>query len=987
MSNTQQLREYSEMTKPIPRGLLYGLFALSGFAGLIYESIWSHYLKLMLGHAAYAQTLVLVIFMGGMAIGSWLAGRFSQRVARPLLWYAAIEAILGVAALLFDRLFRLMQVWLFDSVIVDLESEMTIDVVKWTAAAALTLPQAIMLGATFPLMSTGLMRMHPSSPGSTLSWLYFTNSLGASLGVLASGFYLIGKVGLPGTIMTAGLVNFLLALIVYLRERGSDPGPALVARSNSAALGERRLPVPAMLLTALLTGAASFMYEIGWIRMLSLVLGSATHSFELMLSAFILGLALGSFFIRKRIDASVDPLRLLGWIQVVMALLALLSLPLYMQTFDAMAVVFKALQRNEYGYFGFTLFSHLLCLFLMLPVTFCAGMTLPLVTAALLRAGHGESSIGRVYAANTVGAIAGVLLAVHVIMPLLGLRMVVVLGAIVDIGLGVWLLLYARAFQHRPARFVLAGALLIAAALSIFTNLDPQKTASGVFRHGESSARGENLFHRDGKTATVDVRKAAGGQVSIATNGKVDAGMSAEVSSSDDYTMVLLAAVPMSMLPEVKDVGVIGLGSGRSSHVFLSSDRVQRVDSVEIEPAMVEGARNFGDAVQLVFNDPRSHIVIEDAKTYFARSRRQYDIILSEPSNPWVSGVASLFSVEFYEKVKHYLRPDGLFVQWVHLYEIDTELVATIFKALGTQFLDYKVYFTNDGDMVIVASQDRQVPPPQSWVFADPGMIPLLEWVKVEGLSDIEQRYLGSKKTLAPFFASYSIPANSDYFPVLDQGAAERRFRGLMADDVGALYPYTLRLEGREPAKPGAVPEFSYNSILRQANLIEQYFAIESTRRRFSPDMGAGVVSMLDDLQTGTQKCEELSLKHNLLPALKAMSSAYGPYLSRATGEQLVAEMAAGKCSAQFDQGIQAWLDFLRAQTAKDWASMAALSEQLLKAEGAKSPAAKFLVAEGLLASYKLAGKEGAQRFLKEFENYPRATPAVRYLLSNAQQQ
>lgn len=971
------------MTKAIPRGWFYLLFALSGFAGLIYESIWSHYLKLMLGHAAYAQTLVLMIFMGGMAIGSWLTGRISQRVAKPLMWYAAVEGLLGVAALMFDRLFRLVQAWLFDSVIVDMDSGFMIDLAKWGTAALLTLPQAIMLGATFPLMSAGLLRMHSNTLGSSLSWLYFTNSLGAAIGVLASGFYLIGKVGLPGTIMTAGLVNFFLAGMVYWFQRSSSPSPVLAPDGASANKG-LSAAVPAMLLTAFLTGAASFMYEIGWIRMLSLVLGSATHSFELMLSAFILGLALGSFYIRKHIDSSKSPLHMLGWIQVIMALLALVSLPLYMQTFDAMGAVYRALTPTFAGYVGFTLFSHIVCLALMLPVTFCAGMTLPLITAALLRAGHGESSIGKVYAANTLGAIAGVLLAVHVVMPLLGLRLVVVIGALVDLALGAWLLMRAPGLSARWPRLAFAGALLLAAGLGLFTQLDPAKTASGVFRHGRVEALGESLLHRDGKTATVDVRRMDGGHISIATNGKVDAGMSPDKISADDYTMILLSAIPMAMLPEAKDVGVIGLGSGRSTHVLLSNSRLERVDTVEIEPAIVEGARLFGEPVGRAFNDPRSHITIEDAKTYFARNRRQYDIIVSEPSNPWVSGVATLFSTEFYGQVKRYVRPNGLFVQWVHLYEIDAELVSTIFNGLGAHFQDYKLYFTNDADMMIVASLDRPVPPINEWVFQEPNLAPLLKWVSVESLVDLEQRLVGSKKSLAPFFLSFGTPANSDYFPILDQGAAERRFRRYSALNLAGIHSYSARLEGRGlTGLPLAAEDFALNPMFRQAHFLGQFYQQEPKARRLRQEMEPGLISMLDDLQLGRNGCDAISIEHNWLPAVKALVRIYGPYLDAATGARIVAEAKASPCLTILSPEARAWLDLLQVQTARDWNGIVPMVEQLLKAAGPKSQDAEFLLAEGLLAAFKRGGLTEVKRFAEPFKDYPRSSPQVRYLLAN----
>ncbi|AXQ30617.1 spermidine synthase [Solimonas sp. K1W22B-7] len=970
---------------PIPRGWFYALFALSGFAGLIYESIWSHYLKLMLGHAAYAQTLVLVIFMGGMAIGSFLAGRWSQGVARPLLWYAGAEGLLGVAALLFDLVFRQMSGWLFDSVIPGLEAGWTIDLVKWGAATLMTLPQAILLGATFPLMSAGLLRAHPGTPGQSLSWLYFTNSLGAAIGVLASGFYLIDAVGLPGTILTAGLVNFALALTVYVAERSTPPPPRVLAGERAAA-GSGGVAVPAMLLTALLTGAASFLYEIGWIRMLSLVLGSATHSFELMLSAFILGLSLGSFYIRKRIDTAVEPLKLLGWIQVAMALLALLSLPLYLKTFDAMGIAFRALSPTEEGYAGFMLFSHALCLALMLPVTICAGMTLPLITAALLRAGHGEGSIGRVYAANTVGAIAGVLLGVHVLMPLAGLRWVVMGGALVDLGLGAWLLLRAGGPFGRQPRLALAGALLLALGLVLTVRLDPRTTVSGVFRSGETRVTGDVIFLRDGKTATVDVQRHRDGSMSIATNGKVDAAIGAKGRPSpDDSTMVLLGVVPLAMLPEAKTVGVIGMGSGRTTHTLLSSSRLERVDTVEIEPAMVEGARQFGDSVKLAYTDPRSHIHIEDAKTYFARNRRQYDIVMSEPSNPWVSGVSTLFSEEFYRQVKTYIRPKGLFVQWLQLYETDVRLLSTVFNALGAEFQDYRAYYTNDGDMLIVASKDGAVPELNDWVMQEPGVMELLKGINIRTLADIEQRRLGSQATLAPYFASFGYQPNSDYFPVLDQNAASRRFMRRSAVEISDLQPYTMRLEDRRPPGPGlnAVDRLWFSDAMVQAELIARYYA-QPGRRTLLPGMHGNVVSILNDLDLEGRRCEAMDLELSWLPAVRSVVRLYGPYLPAQVGKAIADQVRRSGCDSALTPRQRDWLGLLQAQAARDWTATVAISQRLLAATPPTASEAQVLLAECLLGVLKTDGPSGMTLMLLRYGDIPLLeSPPLRFLTAN----
>ena len=276
--------------------------------------------------------------------------------------------------------------------------------------------------------------------------LYFTNSIGAAIGVLTSGFFLIRVVGLPGTIGIAGLINVMLASVVWrMAAQGS-------AAYGNAALAPEKTGAPGnaawywfLLGASLLTGTASFIYEIGWIRMLSLVLGSSTHAFELMLSAFIFGLAFGGLWIQRRIDAIADPVRFLVMVQIAMGLLALATLPLYERSFDVMQWLISTLAKTDTGYTLFNVSSNLIALAIMFPATFCAGMTLPLITYTLIRQGHGERSVGAVYAMNTVGAIVGVFFAVHLGMPLLGLKGLITVGAGMDMALGLLLLWGMRA--------------------------------------------------------------------------------------------------------------------------------------------------------------------------------------------------------------------------------------------------------------------------------------------------------------------------------------------------------------------------------------------------------------------------------------------------------------------------------------------------------------------------------------------------------------
>ncbi|RYY82300.1 MAG: spermidine synthase, partial [Comamonadaceae bacterium] len=318
--------------------VLYAIFLLSGFCGLIYESIWSHYLKMLLGHAAYAQAVVLVVFVGGLALGASIVGHFSERIRHPVIWYAVVEAAVALMAFAFQGVFEKASWWATSSFLpAACGSAPGSCSAAWLLAAALILPPSILLGTTFPLMSAGVIRLGVA-PGRGLSLLYFLNSTGAAAGVLASGFLLIPAFGLPGTILLAGACNVFVALAAYLAVRvraGSAPAPQGTAALPQPAGGAPELRL--LLAVAALTGLSSFVYEVVWIRMLSLVLGAATHAFELMLAPFIFGLAIGAWWIRNRIDTSRDAMLLLARIQVVMGLLAVSTLPLYASLYDGMS--------------------------------------------------------------------------------------------------------------------------------------------------------------------------------------------------------------------------------------------------------------------------------------------------------------------------------------------------------------------------------------------------------------------------------------------------------------------------------------------------------------------------------------------------------------------------------------------------------------------------------------------------------------------------
>jgi spermidine synthase len=834
-------------------GALFALFALSGFTGLAYESVWSHYLKLFLGAAAFAQSFVLAAFMGGMAIGAWLASRASARWGNLLAAYAWVEALIGVAALAFHPVFVGLTDLSLDRIIPAIGNPAAITAYKYALCAVLIVPQTVLLGMTFPLMSGAVLRRHPTDAagapvgGHHLAMLYFTNSIGAAAGALAVAFLLIGRLGMPGTMQLAGALNLALAIAVLAIARGGEPAAAAGAATAPGPALSRGMGV-LLLAAAGVTGAASFVYEVVWIRMLSLVLSSSFHAFELMLSAFITGLALGGLWIRGRIDRIANPVRFLGIVQVLMGLAALATIFVYQETFDWMQWGLSVLRRTPESYPLFNLFSHGLAFAVMLPATFLAGTTLPLLTHALLRGGRGERAIGQVYAANTLGAIAGVLLAVHVLVPEAGLKVSMVLGATLDIVLGAWLLRWTGArLQRREAFGSLVAGLLAAVFAARAAALEPERLASGVFRHGHAElSRAQILYYRDGKTASVAVYAGANGQRTIATNGKPDAAIQmdpARPPNEDEYTMTLLAALPLLAKPGARSFANIGVGSGLSAETLLSHSGPATVDVIEIEPAMATGAYAFFPRVNRLFRDPRAHLYFEDAKSFFARHGKRYDVIVSEPSNPWVNGVSSLFTAEFYRHVSRYLAPDGLFVQWLQLYELEDRQLASMFKALDSAFPDYEVYQSSTGDLVVVAAREGRVPPLGALPEGEQGFLAMLRRLGITRQDELLARRLGSRRELAPLFAQFAVAANSDFRPIVQLEAPRARFLRETASAVVQLavapLPVLEMLGGPRHAllaAPAPAPRFDSGRYLQQALALEMQRALVAPRAPFAAD-------------------------------------------------------------------------------------------------------------------------------------------------------
>ena len=1021
--------------------LLVAIFVASGAAGLIYESIWSRYLGLFVGHSAYAQIIVLVIFLGGMSLGAHLAGRWSTRGRSPLHWYAVIEFVVGIIAAVFHDVYVFATGLAYDAVFPAVGGT-TLIVIKWSIAGLLILPQSILLGATFPLMSAGVIRMAraEAAPGRLLALLYFANSIGAAVGVLLAGLFLIQIVGLPGTLLVAGAINIVAGVVVGLisrvhEQREATGAPAADDRASASRRDgvpapepahtdepiPRRAPAPALpsewrplLLVAFGTAVASFIYEIAWIRMLSLVLGSATHSFEIMLSAFILGLAFGALWIKNRADSLRNPVRFLGIVQWAMGLFAIATVPLYVESFDWMASIIRTVQQNDYGYRTFTALRYVIALAIMLPATFCAGMTLPLITRVLMRgirdAGAGERAIGSVYAINTLGSIVGVILAGLILMPALGLKKLLVFGAAIDIGLGIWLVFYALrhepdpapdqprakrwlSFETTPTNRVLIPAAVtgvIVLGVALLGDFDLARLTSGVYRHGIVERGGVYTFpfYKDGRTATVSVRRSIDGYLTLGTNGKPDASMEREWMDStvkpgekrqlrrDIATQLLLPLITLAHAPRAQTSAVVGHGSGMSSHVLLGSPHMREVVTIEIEPEMIEGSKVFRPANARVFDDPRSTHVIDDAKSYFASTGRKFDLILSEPSNPWVSGVSGLFTQEFYERVKKQLTPTGVFGQWLHLYELNDGLATSVIAAIDTVFPSYEVFYTSNSDILIVAAIPR-LPAPAWNVIEYPLIASDLKTVVPFAEESFEALRLGGREVLHPLVLSHGA-ANSDFFPVLDLGAERMRFMHEEAEGYTGLtdgrFDIVAAFTGRRAGfgRLGATPTPEIGRPVALA-LGAQIRAIRSL-----PDSIVGHIPRDEDLRNALYRLDQLERVstgtrppadwHAWMASVVAVDADIHSGTAGVIDSAFFTRLRSFATRAGAPNEARAGLDFLEGIGAWNWPKAVVAAETLMASTDSDEWIPDVLLRNGAAVGYiMLNDTTGSKKVLQEF--------------------
>ena len=700
---------------PAPRRYLFPAllicFFFSGAAGLIDQVVWSKALGLIFGHTAYAVATLLAVFMAGLASGSALIDGRSEYWDRPIALYGWLE--LGVAATAAISLAGLagVRAAYVAAYPYAAGNATALLILRFVGSALVLFLPTFLMGGTLPVLVRGLTR-NTAELGARLSRLYWINTAGAVAGTLAAGFLFLPSLGLRRTLGIAVALNLAAGALALVLAREDSASTS----SDDLRMPEKVEVQPSSSSSSLfmicfgIVGATAMSYEIGWTRLLSTQLGSSTYAFTLMLGTFLTGIVLGSALFerwsRRRAPGSMT----FAVTQTITALTALAFLVFFTRLIEVLPPILRATHES---FRGLVLAQFVTSALAMFPTAVVFGFNFPAVVVLIagprpaLGTGAG-AAVGRAYAWNTLGAIVGAIAAGFWLMPRLGSFHLLAATAGVNLALAVAISLAST--QGRLWKILtVAGnlVLLIAAAFIGFSNYfyDPAVASFNTVMYWnlydrpltlrENAHMLDIVYFRDGLNANISVAK-TDDYIALRTNGKVDA------SNHDATTQLLLGHLAaLAHLP--RRVLLIGFGSGMTASALASYPELERLDVVEIEPAVLGAAPLLAQLNRNVLLDPRVHLTFDDARNFLFTTRQKYDLIISEPSNPWIAGVATLFTREFYAAVRGRLAPEGVFVQWMQAYSLYPEDLRMLFATFLSEFHGATLWHGDAPDLILMA--------------------------------------------------------------------------------------------------------------------------------------------------------------------------------------------------------------------------------------------------------------------------------------------
>jgi spermidine synthase len=763
-------------------------FFCSGATGLVYQVLWTRRLTLTFGHTVLAVSTVVTAFMAGLALGSFLAGRWSDRrkgsegASRLLGDYALLEGFIGLWALLTLPLLAYSEAFYVHLASQGLSGG-SLHLACFFGACAILIPPTTAMGATVPVL-TSLLTEQVKGVGAVLARLYGVNTLGAFTGAALGGFVLLPGLGLTAAMVVTAACNLAIAVAAWRTYKETPPPGKEAKKVRESARKERSRQqqeqqaesgrhlawlVP---LSFCLAGAASMAYQVAWNRSLCLTIGSSVYAFSAILVVFLVGIGLGSLlYPRWQGDRRPELFQLARLYLAVGAsgALTILVLPMLPALFVRMFyLVGDSFLRVV------VLDLALVSLVLILP-TLAMGLAFPLATAVCSDSLSNLGSIvGRIYSANTVGCILGAFLAGFVLVPRLGAQSTLVVASLVYLLCAVAV---GAAAGGRRRMSIVFGISLAVALLTVFSpRWDTGMMAAGVSIYaGRADLKSHADLHsmfvppaifRDGLSSAVSFH--LGGEhwdvPNMRVNGKVDASR----GQGDRLTQYFLGYLPTLMHPKPSRVGVIGLGGGFTLEAVAQCPGVERIECAELEPAVVEVAEFWKPYNGRVLEDPRVKVHLTDGRTFVLADSEKFDVLISEPSNPWIAGIGSLFSVDFYEIARARLKPNGIMCQWFNVYAVSTEDMKMVLRGFFRVFPHGQVWQSSGGDLVLIGTEHQ--------VEFD---LPRIQKIWAE--SPMIQRHLFETQVYRPeYLAGHFLMSREQLLPALGDGPLNTDDRPLL---------------------------------------------------------------------------------------------------------------------------------------------------------------------------------------------------------------
>ena len=707
---TERSRERGLMRLSL--GLIFCCFFLSGFAALLYEVVWLRQFAIIFGTSEFALAVVLSAYLAGLSLGAAVAGRFIDRVKRPVLTYAFLELVIACTAVAVPvalQFARLAMIAIFGG-----QPEPTgaggifqLSFIIGSTFAIIMVPTMAM-GATLPLLTRHAVR-NESEVGNRVGLLYTINTLGAVFGILTAAFLLLPTSGMYATMLVGVVVNFLVFVLAVVAVRllpdSERKSPEFNRVQNKIALasGEaaattsliddavRPLLSQLVLPIILLSGAVSFGWEIIWTRLLSHVLGGSIFAFATMLSSFLLGILIGSGFASRWAKTRRRAADGLAFCQLGIAVTSLIVF----HQIAWLAEWGRSLGISENA----SLWTNAsLCMVVLLPSTLFIGATFPFAVRLHTATYHlAASATARIYAWNTAGSITGSLLTGLLLLPLCGFETTAAIGISISLMLAATLVLLQTKTNIGLLSFICAGVLLVL----IF----PPQRPDGILRMSPFVHRdheGEPIYAGVGRSATVHMSE-GNGLFFLRTNGLPEATIPARGALARMATEEMLSLLPVLARPQAKSMLIIGLGGALAVNAVPPS--IDEVDVFELEPKVVEANRQIAKLREHDFlGDARVEVICNDARGGLALTTKKYDCIVSQPSHPWTAGASHLYTREFMEEVRGHLTDGGVFVQWIDINFVNPELLKSLAATLLDVFSHVRLYRPADHALVFLAS-------------------------------------------------------------------------------------------------------------------------------------------------------------------------------------------------------------------------------------------------------------------------------------------